>query len=71
MASGVDDMLMHQPPQPFDRIEMGAIGRDDVKLDPAALLRQPLPNQSGVMALLSNFGSVVLTDFGPAPVPQT
>ena len=23
------------------------------------------------MALLSNFGSVVLTDFGPAPVPQT
>jgi len=23
------------------------------------------------VALLSNFGSVVLTDFGPAPVPQT
>ncbi len=23
------------------------------------------------LALLSNFGSVVLTDFGPAPVPQT
>ena len=25
----------------------------------------------GGMALLSNFGPVVLTDIGPAPVPQT
>ncbi len=51
--------------------------RDDTALAATAragglvLATRNVRHFQGRVALLSNFGSVVLTDFGPAPVPQT
>lgn len=43
------DVGMHHPPEPFDRVEMGAIGRDEVQRDPMAVARQPFAHEVGVM----------------------
>lgn len=49
VAAVVGDVLVHQPPEAFDGIEMGAIGWDEVEFDPAFRPRQPCLHQFGVM----------------------
>ena len=49
MTSVVRDMLVHQAPKPFDRIQMRAVGGDEVQRDPPAGLRQPLLHENGVV----------------------
>jgi hypothetical protein len=36
VALVVSDVLVHQSPQSFDRIQVRAVGRDKAKLDPTA-----------------------------------
>jgi hypothetical protein len=45
----VGDVAVHDAPEPLDRIEMRAIGRNEMQLDPAAGPRQPFRHQFGVM----------------------
>ena len=49
MTSVVRDMLVHQAPKPFDRIQMRAVGRNEVELDSAPPPRQPSLHQIGVV----------------------
>jgi hypothetical protein len=49
VTSIVRDMLVHQAPKPLDRIQMRAIGRNEVALDPAPWSRQPSLHQLGVV----------------------
>ena len=42
-------MLVHHAPQPLDGVQMRTVGRDEVQLDPAARLGQPLLHKLGVM----------------------
>ena len=49
MASVVGDIAVHDAPQPFDRIEMGTVWRNEVQRDPGALARQPFLHQAGMM----------------------
>ena len=43
------DVSVHEAPQPLDRIEMRAIGRDEMQLDPAPGSSKPFLHQPGVM----------------------
>src|SRR5438552_6062178 len=49
VAFVVRDVLVHEAPQPLDRTEMRAIGRDEMQLDPAAGPGEPFLHQLGVM----------------------
>src|SRR4029079_19108604 len=49
VTSVVCDVIVHQPPRPLDRVQMRAVGRDEVKLDPTPRPRQPSLHQFGVM----------------------
>ena len=43
----VGDVFVHQGPQPFDRIEMGTVGRKEAQNDFAPGLRKPLLDDAG------------------------
>jgi hypothetical protein len=49
IALVVRHRLVHHAPQPLDRVQMRAIGWDEVKLDPSAGLRQPILLKLGMM----------------------
>ena len=49
VAFVVRDVSVHEAPQPLDRIEMRAIGRGEMQLDPAPGSRKPFLHQLGVM----------------------
>src|ERR1019366_8266144 len=49
VAFVVRDVSVHEAPQSLDRIEMRAIGRDEMQLDPAPGLGEPFLYQLGVM----------------------
>ena len=49
VAFVVSDVSVHEAPQPLDRIEMRAIGRGEMQLDPAPGSRKPFLHQLGVM----------------------
>jgi hypothetical protein len=49
VAFVVRDVSVHEAPQPLDRIEMRAIGRDEMQLDPAPGPGEPFLHQLGVM----------------------
>ena len=50
VAFVVRDVSVHEAPQPLDRIEMRAIGRDEMQLDPAPGSSKPFLHQPGVMS---------------------
>ena len=43
------DVFVHLPPQTFDGVQIRAVGRDEMELDPPPLLGQPFLNDFGVM----------------------
>src|ERR1700730_5031470 len=49
VALVVRDVLVHQAPEPLDRIQMRAVGGDEVELDVAPRPRQPSLHQLGVV----------------------
>src|SRR6202030_4175595 len=49
MTSVVGDMLVHQAPKPLDRIQMRAIGGNEVEVYPALRSCQPSLHQFGVV----------------------
>ena len=49
VAFVVRDVSEHEAPQPLDRIEMRAIARNEMQLDPATGSREPFLHQLGVM----------------------
>lgn len=50
VASVVGDVLVHQPPEALDRVEMRAVGGDETQLDPALRPVQPSLHQPRMMA---------------------
>src|SRR5258708_6449803 len=49
VARVVGDVSVHEAPQPFDRIEMRTIGRDEIQFDPAPRPGKPFLHQLGMM----------------------
>ena len=49
VAFVVRDVSVHEAPQPLDGIEIRAIGRDEMQLDPAPGPGKPFPHKPGVM----------------------
>src|ERR1700719_2601679 len=49
VAPVVGDVLVHQPPQALDRIEMRAVAGNEMKPDPAPRPRQPLLHEPRMM----------------------
>jgi hypothetical protein len=45
----VGDVFVHQAPQPFDGIEMGAVGRNEVQHDLAPGRRKPFLDDVGLV----------------------
>ena len=48
-GSVVGEMLVHDAPQPLDRVQMRAVVGDEVQADSSAGLREPLLNENGVV----------------------
>ena len=42
-------MLVHDAPEPLNRVQMRAIGRDEMQLDPTIGDSEPLAHKLGVM----------------------
>src|ERR1022692_390642 len=49
VAFVVRDVSVHEAPQPLDRIQMRAIGRNEMQFDPAPRSSKPFLHQSGVV----------------------
>ena len=49
VAFVVRNVSVHEAPQPLDRIEVRAIGRNEMQLDPAPRSSKPFLHQSGVV----------------------
>ena len=49
VARVVGDVSVHEAPQPFNRIEMRTIGRDEMQFDPAPRPGKPFLHQFGMM----------------------
>src|ERR1700677_4716925 len=45
----VGDILVHHAPEPLDRVQVRAVGGEEVQLDPASGPRQPFADEFGVM----------------------
>jgi hypothetical protein len=48
-TSVMSDMLVHDAPQALDRVQVRAIGRDEMQFDSATRLRQPFLHKLGMM----------------------
>src|SRR3954452_12100115 len=49
VTSVVGHVLVHQPPKTLDRVQMRAVGRNEMEPDPPARQGQPVLNRPGVM----------------------
>src|SRR3954449_13030768 len=49
VTSVVGHVLVHQPPETLDRVQMRAVGRNEMEPDPPARHGQPILNRPGVM----------------------